>query len=879
MHVLWLIVIAITLSRGAWANMHRDIKREDELLLKSSTHPHPPVIEIPPPFADASQAVGSVNMSSGGIDDVGQAPPSASFSALAGMVPDRDEDDDDQEETAKSSSQDNQKGKIFNFASHTAGAVVLGHSPAAKGFYNLLDDDMDRYGISPCNEKKWVVIGLSEDILITSVVIANFEKYSSFLKDFQLLASTIYPTEGWINLGSYTALPRLGEQIFNVTQTSTHCRYVKFKFLSHYDSESLCTLSQIKVHGTTAIASFKEEVEMSDNHMRSMLNTLTDETQEAAAEGSNSTVGSQEYSEDAQVQARNATADGNISILAFTAETVSGDGTSVPLNNIRVDSLIVSASTRADGTSADGAADGASHSNAEGSTDDFTASEAVGSLLIDKTNDMEGHQDKAGDGDDKVVFAAVKKEKENEASSNIGTRIESVVRSVKEIVSPLLTQLTDLTDAKTAAKDLKEKGHLLSDASADGGSVAATIGEGSMAAEASGHAFTEPALEATAEVAVAAQATAEIPSSLSIRVEDKGSEPRGGGSSMLTAGDTAEPVASLEGSAAPIADASAATAVAASALSSESARQEVALGVVCGPSDAASLLLSLPPSAEDGGMSTYGTLQLNSTTTEQPQLYQTYLGGSALVEVNVTALTVLRPIGSEREYGDAIEGVDPNNSTQASVIEEGTIISRQIIVVPVAEPNTSSISTACLDIMRFPDFQAKMMAKLQQKEDRALPMGGSQNENVYKRLMTKVNALEKNHTILVLYMSQVSECYRSLIVGKLESQQRHANKTDTEVRTVSDTKRSERWVLFLSLAALVTSVVAIVMCSALVCLVVKNNPAALVVSPDLFLFSPAKSKSAGAESLDDGPLRSRGRDAHNRAGSSGRTRKIIRARS
>ena len=138
--------------------------------------------------------------------------------------------------------------KIFNFASHSAGAVVLDKSPAsAKGYSHLLNDDKDKYGISQCDEKKWVVIGLSEDILVTSVALANYEKYSSMLREFQLLASTSYPTEQWINLGVYEAQARLGEQTFNVTDSSVHTRYLKIKFNTHYGTEDLCTLSQVRL--------------------------------------------------------------------------------------------------------------------------------------------------------------------------------------------------------------------------------------------------------------------------------------------------------------------------------------------------------------------------------------------------------------------------------------------------------------------------------------------------------------------------------------------------------------------------------------------------------------------------------------------------------
>ena len=123
------------------------------------------------------------------------------------VILDRDEGDDETVEETSS-----KKPRAFNFASHDAGAIVLDKAASAKGFNNLLDDDKDKYGISPCSDKKWVVIGLSEDIVVTSVVIANYEKYSSMLNEFQVLAATSFPTEEWMNLGSYNAAPFLGEQ-------------------------------------------------------------------------------------------------------------------------------------------------------------------------------------------------------------------------------------------------------------------------------------------------------------------------------------------------------------------------------------------------------------------------------------------------------------------------------------------------------------------------------------------------------------------------------------------------------------------------------------------------------------------------------------------
>lgn len=160
--------------------------------------------------------------------------------------------------------------RMFNFASHQAGAVIVDKSPAnAKGFHHLLNEDRDKYGICRCSEKKWVVIGLSEEVAITSIAIANYERYSSMVRDFQLLGSLKYPTTEWNDLGTYTAQLMLGEQHFNVSSSSTdlaHTRYLKVKILSHYLDEDLCTLSQVKVFGMTVFATLQDEVQRSEEN-------------------------------------------------------------------------------------------------------------------------------------------------------------------------------------------------------------------------------------------------------------------------------------------------------------------------------------------------------------------------------------------------------------------------------------------------------------------------------------------------------------------------------------------------------------------------------------------------------------------------------------
>jgi hypothetical protein len=211
--------------------------------------------------------------------------------SIIAQVEERDDIDSDEEKGPKSK---------LNYASHDAGAVVLDKSSphAAKGFSNLLNDDKDKYLYMPCTEKKWVVIGLSEvsnnlyisfisyinlfivfylkDILVKQFVMANYEQYSSRMREFDISTSQRFPTEEWSYLGTFEAEPKMGEQIFNISKSSAHTRFIKIKFLTYYGNEALCTLSQIKVHGTTVVASLNEEFERSETMMRDMLNQLQD---------------------------------------------------------------------------------------------------------------------------------------------------------------------------------------------------------------------------------------------------------------------------------------------------------------------------------------------------------------------------------------------------------------------------------------------------------------------------------------------------------------------------------------------------------------------------------------------------------------------------
>ena len=198
------------------------------------------------------------------------------------------------------------KSVKFDYASKSAGALILEKSAGWKGASNLLNNDNDRYPIIPCAEtSKSVVISLSEDILVKNVVLANYERFSSTVKDFQLFGSQ---TMGkWVDLGTYTAKQGGGKQEFELYEHSW-ARYLKVRVLSHYGDEHYLTISQISVFGDTMLQGFHEhwdeEEKDQESHSESDNDAVVDPNfAESAAPESEGTVSSETIGEDGSANA------------------------------------------------------------------------------------------------------------------------------------------------------------------------------------------------------------------------------------------------------------------------------------------------------------------------------------------------------------------------------------------------------------------------------------------------------------------------------------------------------------------------------------------------------------------------------------------------
>ncbi|KAL2068333.1 hypothetical protein VTL71DRAFT_16431 [Oculimacula yallundae] len=149
----------------------------------------------------------------------------------------------------------------FNYASFDAGATILKTHHGAKNNKAILIENKDSYMLSECTaENKFAIIELSEDIWIDTVVLANYEFFSSMIRTFRVSVSDRYPVkiDKWKDIGTYEARNSREIQAFLITNPQIWTRYIRIEFLSHYGKEYYCPLSLVRVHGTRMLESWKE---------------------------------------------------------------------------------------------------------------------------------------------------------------------------------------------------------------------------------------------------------------------------------------------------------------------------------------------------------------------------------------------------------------------------------------------------------------------------------------------------------------------------------------------------------------------------------------------------------------------------------------------
>ncbi|KAJ3020187.1 hypothetical protein HKX48_001187 [Thoreauomyces humboldtii] len=151
----------------------------------------------------------------------------------------------------------------FNFASFDCGALILAHNPEAGSATSILHNNKDAYMLNKCSASRFVTVELCNDILVDTIMLANFEFFSSMFKDFQVHVSDRYPpkNDSWTLLGDFRANNVRDFQYFKVENPRIWARYLRVTLVSEYGHEHYCPLSMLRVYGTTMMEEMKAEEE------------------------------------------------------------------------------------------------------------------------------------------------------------------------------------------------------------------------------------------------------------------------------------------------------------------------------------------------------------------------------------------------------------------------------------------------------------------------------------------------------------------------------------------------------------------------------------------------------------------------------------------
>lgn len=122
-----------------------------------------------------------------------------------------------------------------NYASFDCAASVLKTNPECKSASSVLVENKDSYMLNICKvENKFFIVELCDDILIDTLVLANYEFFSSIFRTFRLSVSDRYPVkeDKWRDLGVYEARNTREVQAFLVEEPLIWARYLRIEILT-----------------------------------------------------------------------------------------------------------------------------------------------------------------------------------------------------------------------------------------------------------------------------------------------------------------------------------------------------------------------------------------------------------------------------------------------------------------------------------------------------------------------------------------------------------------------------------------------------------------------------------------------------------------------
>ncbi|KAK0251519.1 hypothetical protein B0A54_15710 [Friedmanniomyces endolithicus] len=152
-----------------------------------------------------------------------------------------------------------------NYASFDCAATMMKQNAECKHSSSILVENKDSYMLNKCSaSNKFFIVELCNDIHIDTIVLANYEFFSSSFRHFRVSITDRYPVkaEKWKDLGTFEARNTREVQAFIIDEPQIWARYLRIEMLTHFGSEYYCPVSLLRVHGRTMMQEFRQEEEM-----------------------------------------------------------------------------------------------------------------------------------------------------------------------------------------------------------------------------------------------------------------------------------------------------------------------------------------------------------------------------------------------------------------------------------------------------------------------------------------------------------------------------------------------------------------------------------------------------------------------------------------
>ncbi|EME43512.1 hypothetical protein DOTSEDRAFT_72780 [Dothistroma septosporum NZE10] len=152
-----------------------------------------------------------------------------------------------------------------NYASFDCSATILKSNRELKSASSILVENKDSYALNTCSaSNKFLIVELCDDIQVDTIVLANYEFFSSTFRHFRVSVSDRYPVkmEKWKELGTFEARNTREIQAFLVENPLIWAKYLRIEFVSQYGTEHFCPISLLRVHGTTMIEDYRHQEDL-----------------------------------------------------------------------------------------------------------------------------------------------------------------------------------------------------------------------------------------------------------------------------------------------------------------------------------------------------------------------------------------------------------------------------------------------------------------------------------------------------------------------------------------------------------------------------------------------------------------------------------------